>query len=129
MIKAIHYENIDVAKLLIENDADVNIVDNESKTALMIALQKTMEEVAIFLVLYGADLNVKIKGESPIEFADTKLQVALQEIHKVISGREEEVELYRKNEDSYVDYDREDDEGEFDDDEEQSEGDPKLNFK
>lgn len=41
LIKAIVAGHIDVAKLLIENDADVNVVDNDSKTALMIALQNT----------------------------------------------------------------------------------------
>ncbi len=50
------------------------------------------EDVAIFLVLYGADINVKLKsGDAPIEFADLKLKTALEEIYKVISGREEEI--------------------------------------
>ena len=43
-------------------------------------------------MLYGADINVKLKsGDAPIEFADLKLKTALEEIYKVISGREEEI--------------------------------------
>ena len=59
-----------MTKLLIENDCDVNRADELSKTALHYALFEGKDEIAIFLVLYGADINAKSKsGTAPIEFA------------------------------------------------------------
>ena len=52
---------MDVTRLLIENDCDVNKADNEAKTALHYALFEGKDEIAIFLVLYGADINAKSK--------------------------------------------------------------------
>ena len=61
LVKSIIYNNLEVTRLLIENDCDVNKADNEAKTALHYALFEGKDEIAIFLVLYGADINAKSK--------------------------------------------------------------------
>lgn len=82
---------MEIARLLIENDADVNKADSDFKTALHYALFDGKDDIAIFLVLYGADINATSKtGDKPIEFANTKLKKALVEIYNEISGRNDE---------------------------------------
>lgn len=93
LIKSILNNNIEVTKLLIENDADVNKADIEQRTALHYALFEGKDDIAIFLVLYGADINAKSKtGDTPIEFANAKLRKALVDIYNEISGRNDEDE-------------------------------------
>ena len=82
---------MDITRLLVENDCDVNKGDSDYKTALLYALFEGKDEIAIFLVLYGADINATSKtGDKPIEFANAKLKKALVEIYNEISGRNDE---------------------------------------
>ena len=51
------------------------------------------DDIALFLVLYGADINAKSKmGDSPIEFANAKLRKSLIDIYNEISGRNDDDE-------------------------------------
>jgi ankyrin repeat protein len=52
---------MEVTRLLIENDCEVNKADYEQKTALHHGLSEGKDDIAIFLVLYGADINAKNK--------------------------------------------------------------------
>ena len=93
MIKSILSNNLEITRLLIENDCDVNKGDSDYKTALLYALFEGKDDIAIFLVLYGADINATSKtGDKPIEFANAKLKKALIEIYNEISGRNDEEE-------------------------------------
>ena len=87
------HNNLEITRLLIENDCDVNKGDSDYKTALHYALFDGRDDIAIFLVLYGADINASSKtGDKPIEFANAKLKKALTEIYNEISGRNDEEE-------------------------------------
>ena len=82
---------MEITRLLIENDCDVNKADSDYKTSLHYALFEGRDDIAIFLVLYGADINATSKtGDKPIEFANAKLKKALVEIYNEISGRNDE---------------------------------------
>ena len=84
---------------MIENDCDVNKSDNDFRTALFYAIYEAKEDIAIFLVLYGADINISSKqGLKPIDFANEKLKMALIEIYNEISGRNDEEEKNKKEE-------------------------------
>ena len=73
--------------MLIENDCDVNKCDNEYKTALHYALFEGKDDIAIFLVLYGADINAKTKtADTPLDFANKKLKKSLVDIYNEIIG-------------------------------------------
>lgn len=63
MIKSIisQNSNVEVTRLLIENDCDVNKADSDQRTALLYSLFEGKDDIAIFLVLYGADINAKTK--------------------------------------------------------------------
>lgn len=75
LIKAILSNNIEIAKLLIENDCDVNKPDNELKTALHYTLAEGKDDLSVFLVLYGADINAKDRYSNiPREYANLRLR-------------------------------------------------------
>lgn len=86
LIQSIKSNNLDITRLLIENDCDVNKSDNESKTSLHYALFEGKDDIAIFLVLYGADINAKTKGDTPLDFANKKLKKSLIDIYNEING-------------------------------------------
>ena len=93
------HNNLEITRLLIENDCDVNKSDNDFRTALFYAIYEAKEDIAIFLVLYGADINISSKqGLKPIDFANEKLKMALIEIYNEISGRNDEEEKNKKEE-------------------------------
>ena len=51
--------HIDIAKLLINRGAKVNITDNDGYTALMAATGRGDEKLVVFLVDNGADINIR----------------------------------------------------------------------
>lgn len=60
-------------KLLIENGADVNVVDKNNYSPLVIAVQRgdRLKKAAELLIQKGADVNIVSEpdGESPITLA------------------------------------------------------------
>ena len=62
LIYATHIGNEEIARLLIENGANLNLQDKEGKTALMHAIQHDyLKEIAKLLVEKGANLNLQDK--------------------------------------------------------------------
>ena len=60
----------EVAKLLIEHGADIDIKDNRGNTPLYQACFKNNTEIAKLLIEYGADVNIKNKdGYTPLSMA------------------------------------------------------------
>lgn len=65
----IHYalpEHKDVVLLLVKNGADVNALDPESKTPLLLAVQGDQKDIVQFLIGAGANVNVSVNGKSPL---------------------------------------------------------------
>lgn len=58
LIYAARNGNKAIVQLLIENQADLNIVDNVGNTALMRAIYRSYDEIAELLIVKGADLNI-----------------------------------------------------------------------
>lgn len=56
--------DMDTVRLLVERGADVNLADDDGKTALMIAVSRRHNEVAFLLILHGADVNAVTKERS-----------------------------------------------------------------
>jgi ankyrin repeat protein len=57
------YNNMkDIARILIEKGADLNLKDNDGFNALMWAVQNDNYDIAKILIENGADLNLKDKG-------------------------------------------------------------------
>ncbi len=87
LIKSIVHNNFEITRLLIENDCDVNKCDTEYKTALHYALFEGKDDIAIFLVLYGADINAKTKiADTALDFANKKLKKSLVDIYNEVNG-------------------------------------------
>ena len=55
-MRSLNSGHTDIVKLLIEADCNVNIADKELKNALHYALHQGKDELAIFMVLYGANI-------------------------------------------------------------------------
>jgi ankyrin repeat protein len=51
--RAIHYGALEIARLLLENGADVGAKDHEGRTLLEVSLPERRDEVAKLLVEYG----------------------------------------------------------------------------
>ena len=67
---AAKHGNQAIAKILIENGADIDSLASKNLTPLMIAIQFNMPSIAKFLIEQGASLNRRnIKGLSPLEIA------------------------------------------------------------
>ena len=80
-------------KLLLEYDCNVKLKNNELNTALHFACflspnsveAERKEEIAVFLLLAGADMMIKNKeGSSPIELASPSLQSTLHSISEAM---------------------------------------------
>lgn len=75
----------EIVKLLVSHDCDVNLPDEKGNTALFYALQELRDDLAIFLVLYGASINCKNKeGVYPLSYAHNKLKSAIQDISEIV---------------------------------------------
>ncbi|KAF4450351.1 heterokaryon incompatibility [Fusarium albosuccineum] len=73
--RALYFEGLDSASLLLEHGADINLVNGNGRTALLEAVADERTDNVVFLVQHGADLN---KISSKNEFA---LQMALEYGH------------------------------------------------
>lgn len=78
LMRACLYSRYDMAKLLVENNASIDLVDIDGKTALMHAVLSGCFDVANLLLDHGADFNIKNNsGRTVISYAsrcnDTKL--------------------------------------------------------
>lgn len=51
--------NADVGKLLLKNDAEINAIDIDGKTALMIAVINGHQQLVELLLKHEADVKVK----------------------------------------------------------------------
>ena len=85
--------NVSVARLLIQNGAEVNAkLPYHGFTSLHLAAQNGHEKVAGLLIAKGADINAKsMYGETPIDLAMSKEHKELAELlrkHGGLSGKE-----------------------------------------
>ncbi len=74
--KPLYYAGtVDIAKLLIENGADVNSTDRNGWTALHnVALSSKQHDIAQVLIDAGADVNAEAaKGETPLFYAEEEM--------------------------------------------------------
>lgn len=70
LIYAARNGNRDIVQLLIENKADLNIVDNEGNTALMCTIYYSCDEIAKLLIAKGTDLNIlNAQNQAALTFA------------------------------------------------------------
>ena len=81
MHDAISKNNVEIAKLLIEHGADVNVTDILDNTPLDDAISKNNTEIAKLLIEYGADINVKGDyGKTPLHDAISKNNVEIAKL-------------------------------------------------
>lgn len=64
---ALKWGNLEVAKILINNKADLNIKDNNGQTPLHYALALRKWNLAKLYIDYGADINIKDKDNEGID--------------------------------------------------------------
>ena len=85
----------EIVKLLVSNDCNVNIADERGNTALFYALQEMKDDIAVFLILYEADINWKNKeGLTPLSFANHKLKTSTCiELSEIVQKSKEEEKL------------------------------------
>jgi ankyrin repeat protein len=58
-MNSIRREDLEMADLLMDNGADVNIQDNIGKTALMYARELGLQDISIKLLTKGANRDLK----------------------------------------------------------------------
>lgn len=72
LILAIEKGHKEIAKLLIDGGADLNVTNNGS-SALILAFEKEMPEIVKMLIAKGVDINVKNNnGDTPLIFGSAK---------------------------------------------------------
>lgn len=72
LVYAIHFDHFDIARLLIEAGADVNILGNNDTSPLVIAISKKNIELVQLLIERNANVNTPAKSPillSPLQFA------------------------------------------------------------
>lgn len=75
---AVAKENLELCKLFIENDVDVNAIQMDGVTALHSAVHRNNLKMIKLLVDNGADISLKMKN------GDTALDIAKKEEHKEV---------------------------------------------
>ena len=70
---AVLKNNRKLVKMIIEKGVDVNVEDNDGNTLLHLALRHNFEEIAMLLMVNGADINAKnIYGRSAVFYVRDK---------------------------------------------------------
>lgn len=83
LIAASFYKKTEIAKLLLEKDATVNLQDKYGKTALMQAAAMGAQDIVTMLLQYGADPNLQDhNGRTALMEAYSKNQAKIAEILK-----------------------------------------------
>ena len=59
--RAVKYQNIDMAKLLLAHGASVSVQDSAGRTPLSLAIEHRHAEMIELLLAHGADLNVQLR--------------------------------------------------------------------
>ncbi|XP_055859860.1 serine/threonine-protein phosphatase 6 regulatory ankyrin repeat subunit B-like [Biomphalaria glabrata] len=76
---------LEIVRLLLQNNADVNVVNNCKQSALTIALRRHTGDVAKLLVQNGADVNSYTSPcEAPLFIATEKLESGL--VHEIVKS-------------------------------------------
>ena len=70
MFAIMEKKNIEIIKLLLEHEVDVNVFVNNGETALMLAIYNENIKLTKLLLEYGADINISVKsGETALMLA------------------------------------------------------------
>jgi uncharacterized protein len=70
----------EIAKFIIDNNAQLNLTDLKGNTALHTAIGTKQEKIALMLIQAGADINLfNAKGETPLSLAITGRSIPLVE--------------------------------------------------
>jgi ankyrin repeat protein len=76
LLKLAKYNNVKMVKMLLDNNADVDVSDIEGGTALHYACYNGHEEIVNLLLMNGADINCKDdRGWTPLHVAAQRNQV------------------------------------------------------
>ncbi len=84
LMAAVYRNNNDIAKMLLDSGADVNITDAKGTTALHYAIKFKNADLIKVLVNNGADINLKDnKGLSPLDYAKIDNNKNIVELLKI----------------------------------------------
>ncbi|MCG8572112.1 MAG: ankyrin repeat domain-containing protein [Spirochaetes bacterium] len=114
LMEAARVKAYDIAKYLIENNADINLQDKQGNSALVYAIERGRDEIALLLLENGADIKLKAKSKKifvmACENGDTEVLKKL--IDKGLKIKEYDdhgrnglmVALYNNRRDDFVEY-------------------------
>ena len=78
----------EMARLLIDNGADLNIRNNEGDTPLHWAAKEGQKELVVILIIHGADVNaLNRRGWTPLRWAEAQSQKEIARILQAAGGR------------------------------------------
>jgi len=84
-------ERLDLIKILLDHNFDINLKDDNDDTPLVYAIRNRKVDIAVYLIMNGANINNKNKQGETIEFLNTKYfydygwQKAYDTIRKLIN--------------------------------------------